>query len=620
MSGGTVGMSGRRHRLENHAAACGWGLWAILMLFGPGAQAQVGDLSPITDSMLGEARAAHLLERAGFGGRPDEIAELARLSPKAAVRRLVYFEGAPEVALPAFEHSGVFEAALDPFPVSRPATTELAAAKGEALGVKVKAGGNRPIQPVVDRFFYWLRASRLETDRVAYWWAGRMLTSPRPLTEKMALFWHGHFATNEEKVRDYRKMLQQVELFQREGLGNFRTLLLAVAKNPAMLAFLDAGVNVKGAPNENFAREIMELFTMGVGHYGEQDIREAARAFTGWNYRGLDYQFNPAQHDDAEKTVLGVKGNLGGEEVIDIILAQPVTAEYLASKIYRYYVRDDPDPALRKALGDRLRALDYELSPFLETLFLSQDFHAPESMATRIRSPVELVVSTYRKLDLTRIPGVPDLNETCEALGQRLLFPPTVAGWAYGRSWITPGLMLARGNFVLDVMFPDITYIARDRYPEYGADDEIATVHQRIRAGLDITAATAPPAEEGGAEMMAVSNAMADRDEAFNTRYASYRGWQRAVERVQPIPRTYARLDLTAWVTAANAGSPEEVVDLLVRRFLVVPLDVPARRELADFLADELGTRDIAAATTYLEDPLRKLLHLILSRPEYQLG
>ncbi len=583
-------------------------------------QARMGDLSPLAEPLLGEVRAMHLLERAGFGGTPDEVVAFARLSPAVAVRRLVYFEGAPATTLPAFEHSGVFEDALDPFPVSRPATTEQAAAQGEALGVKVKAGGNRPVQPVVDRFFYWLRASRLETDRVAYWWAGRMLNSPRPLTEKMALFWHGHFATNEEKVRDYRKMLQQVELFQREGLGNFRTLLLAVAKNPAMLAFLDAGVNVKGAPNENFAREIMELFTMGVGHYGEQDIREAARAFTGWNYRGLDYQFNAAQHDDGEKQVLGVRGTLGGEEVIDIILAQPVTAEYIASKIYRFYVREDPDPALRTALGDRLRALDYELSPFLEMLFLSQDFYAPESMATRIRSPVELVVSTYHKLGLTQIPGVPDFNETCEALGQRLLFPPTVAGWAYGRSWITPGLMLARGNFALDVMFPDITYIAKDRYPEYGADDEIATVHQRIRAGFDITAATAPPATEGGMAMMAVSNAMADRDEAFNTRYASYRGWQRAVERVQPIPRTFARLDLTAWVTAQKLTTPEAVVDTLAHRFLVVQLDASARKELADFLAGELGTRDVAAAQSYLEDPLRKLLHLILSRPEYQLG
>lgn len=219
-----------------------------------------GNLTPIAAADWNRARAAHLLERAGFGGTPEEIDALARMTPTQAVRRMVYFEGAPAADLPPFDHSGVFEAGLDPFPASRPATTDLARDSGEALGVTVKAGGNRRMQPVVNKFFYWLRASKLETDRVAYWWANRMLTSPRPLQEKMALFWHGHFATNEDKVRDYRKMLNQLELFQNQGLGKFRTLMIGVAQDPAMLSFLDAAVNVKGAPNENFAREIMELF------------------------------------------------------------------------------------------------------------------------------------------------------------------------------------------------------------------------------------------------------------------------------------------------------------------------------------------------------------------------
>ena len=188
--------------------------------------------------------------------------------------------GVDNSQLAAFEESGIFDPALDPFPASRPAATDLAKEKGEALGVKVKPAGNRRLQPVVNRFFYWLRASKLETQRLGTWWANRMLTTSRPLEEKMALFWHGHFATSEDKVRDYRKMLKQVQLFQSQGLGDFRELLIGVAKDPAMLAYLDAGVNVKGAPNENFAREIMELFTMGPGNYTEPDIREGARAFT----------------------------------------------------------------------------------------------------------------------------------------------------------------------------------------------------------------------------------------------------------------------------------------------------------------------------------------------------
>ncbi len=164
----------------------------------------------------------------------------------------MYFEGVPaDAVMPPFNHSGVFDPGLDPFPPSRPATTEAAKADGGALGIQVKPAGNRPVQPVVNKFFYWLRASSLESNRVAYWWANRMLTTERALQEKIALFWHGHFATNEDKVRDYRKMLKQVELFQAQGLGNFHSLLLAVARDPAMLAFLDAGINVKGSPKWN---------------------------------------------------------------------------------------------------------------------------------------------------------------------------------------------------------------------------------------------------------------------------------------------------------------------------------------------------------------------------------
>ena len=224
---------------------------------------------------------------------------------------------------------------------SRPAATDLAKASGESLGVKVKPAGNRRVQQVADRYLYWLRASRLETHRLGYWWANRMLTTQRPLEEKMVLFWHGHFATGEEKVRDYRKMLKQNELFRAKATGNFRDLLIAVAKDPAMLSYLDAAVNVKGAPNENFAREIMELFTMGVGNYTEEDIREAARAFTGWNYKGLEFVVNPAQHDAGSKTVLGKTGHFDGVQVIDIILSKPVTAEFVATKIYKYFVREE---------------------------------------------------------------------------------------------------------------------------------------------------------------------------------------------------------------------------------------------------------------------------------------
>src|SRR5665213_3229118 len=263
-----------------------------------GPAAWQNDLTPISAKDWNRDFAAHLLERAGFGGTPVEIDALAKMTPAQAIAHLVRYEGTDVSHMPAFDESGIRDPGLEPFPPSRPAVTEMAKKNGEALGIKVKPAGNRRLQPIVDEFFYWLRASMLETNRVAYWWANRMLTSQRPLQEKMALFWHGHFASNEAKVRDYRKLLAQLELFENQGTGNFRDLTVAVAKDPAMLSFLDAGVNVKGASNENFAREIMELFTLGVGHYTEQDIREAARAFTGWNYVDLKFVVNKAQHDD----------------------------------------------------------------------------------------------------------------------------------------------------------------------------------------------------------------------------------------------------------------------------------------------------------------------------------
>ncbi|HUU73782.1 MAG TPA: DUF1800 domain-containing protein [Burkholderiales bacterium] len=578
-----------------------------------GPSAWTGDLGPIAESDWNRSRAAHLLERAGFGGTPEEIDKLAAMTADEAVRHLVFHKEIPN-PLPDFDHSGVHDPGIEPFPPSRPAATNLARDTGEAIGVKVKPSGNRRMQPVVDRFFYWLRASMLESHRVAYWWGQRMLTTNRPLEEKMALFWHGHFATSEDKVRDYRKLLGQNELFREQGTGNFRDLLISVSQDPAMLAFLDAGVNVKGSPNENFAREIMELFTMGVGHYSENDIREAARAFTGWNFVDLTFVINENKHDETVKTVLGQSGSFDGVEVIDIILAQPVTADYIAGKIYRYFVREDLSAQLQTRLGDVLRDADYDLAPFLYTMFMSRDFYSPASVATRIKPPVELVVSTYKKMGLTELPGVPDFNIATETLGQRLLFPPTVAGWAQGKSWITPGLLLARGNFVYDTVFPDINFIPPDRHPT--DNYQISTVADRLAEGADVSTATQPP----GRDMTSMSNSMVDRDEAFNTRLGSYRGWRMAIEKVKPIPRTTAQVDLTSMIQSAGCATAQQAVDYLAGRFLSVPLDEGTRGALTAYLENEIGGSDLAPAETYLEEPLRATLHLILSLPDYQLG
>jgi uncharacterized protein (DUF1800 family) len=595
------------------------------VLFLPPAHADSElDLTPLEASQWNAAQAAHLASRAGFGASIDELSELAAMTPLDAVN--AFIDGAnttpshsDQKVNDSFQHSGIFDPELDPFPASRPASTMLAKKQGHALGVQVKTGGNRPLQPVVNKFFYWLRASRLETDRVAYWWANRMLASVHPLQEKAALFWHGHFASNEDKVRDYRKMLKQLELFQTAGLGDFRELLIGVAQDPAMLVFLDAGVNTKDSPNENFAREIMELFTMGVGEYGETDVREAARSFTGWSVQGLDFYVDAKNHDAGAKRFIGEVGNFDGIEIIDRILAQQVTSEFLASKLYRYFVREELSGEAQAQLGRLLREKQYNIGEFLRTLFLSKDFY--QSQATHIKSPVELVISTYKKMGFSQVPGVPDFNVVTGALGQRLMHPPTVAGWSQGRSWITPSLLFERGNFILDVVFPDIGFIPPDRFPPFV--QEVAKVQSRLREGMSVSAATRPTAMLTGEQMggeMAQSNALADRDEAFNTRLGSMRGWQMALERVKPINRNPAKVNLVSEVVAAELTTPLQVVDYYQSKFFSVKLPESVQLAMVEFLVTELGTEDIQAARSYLEEPLRKLLHQMLSRPEYQLG
>ena len=569
-------------------------------------------LEPLPPSEWNRDRAAHLLERAGFGGTPAELAQLAAMSPQQAVRSLVYYR-AIKNPLPPFEDSGAFDPGLDPFAPSRPAATDLAKASGEALGVKTKPAGNRKLQQVADRYLYWKRVTKLETERIGYWWANRMLATKQPLQEKMTLFWHGHFATGDEKVLDYRKMLQQNELLRAKATGNFRDLLISVSQDPAMLAYLDAGVNLKGAPNENFARELMELFTMGVGNYTEVDIREAARAFTGWNYKGLQYVVNLGQHDDGIKSVLGRSGNFDGIQVIDIILAQRVTSEYIADKLYRYFVREDVTPVMRVRLGKLLRDKEYEIAPFLETIFESRDFYSDASVGTHIKSPVELAISTYRKLGLTDVPGIPDFNALTESMGQKLLNPPNVAGWTSGKSWITPGLLLVRGNFVYDTVFPPIDFIAPDRVTEdrFG----IVPVAEKLAMGMDVTTATKPDNKE--ITSMSMQN---DRNEDFNTRLASYHAWRKAIEKVKAIPRMPARIDLSQMVRDAGCLSAQQAVDHLLMRFLSVPVDVQTRSKIVALLEGELGTADLKHADSYMEDALRNVLHVILSLPSYQLG
>ncbi len=583
---------------------------AAVAAAGPGPAGWVNDLTPITAADWDYDKAAHLVERAGFGATPTEIERLAAMTPEAAVAELVDYTTIDNGATPAFDPSPIWDPGMDPFPKSRADAVRIARETGSSMGVAMlPEGESRRLQPVVNKFFYGLRSNAIETQRLATWFGERMLTTRRPLEEKLTLFWHGHFATGNGKVRDTRMMFRQNEMLRANAAGSFRDLLVGILTDPAMLVYLDNGENRKGHPNENFGRELLELFTMGVGNYSEQDIREASRAFTGWTNDVLEFRFDAETHDDGEKTFLGRTGAFNGEDIIDIILDTPVTAEYIGAKLYRFLVREEMDDVTRTALGATFRDGGYELRPLVRRIFLSRDFYSQASYASQIKSPVQLVVSTYRKLGLTTLPTIPDFNRLTAGLGQTLFNPPNVAGWAGGRTWITPALLLERGNLFRGVLLPDTDgFWAPDR----SLPGLYAQVGRRIEAGMNITAAT----QEGDAE----SSLLADRDEDYNTRYGGYMGYVMAYDRLTLVPRHTAELDLARLLDEAGATTAEEVVDHLVRRFLRVPVDAAARDVLVAHLRDELGADRIPSHTPQVERALRSLLYLVLSAPEYQLA
>jgi len=572
------------------------------------------DLTPISATDWSYDRAAHLLERAGFGGTPQEIARLAAMTPRQAVDSLVDFEAVPG-SLKPFDESGIWDPGMDPFPPSRAEAVRVAREHGEGLGEKLRPeGAQRRLQPVVDKFFYSLAANQIETQRLGLWWANRMLATNRPLEEKLTLFWHGHFATGENKTRDYRLMLKQNDMFRAHAAGNLHDLLVGILKDPGMLVYLDNGENIKSHPNENFGRELLELFSMGVGNYTERDVREAARAFTGWTNNVLEFKFDADQHDVGPKTFLGQTGPFNGEDIIDIILKQAVTAEFVSGKVYKFFVRDEVAPRVRAALGRTFRDSGYQMKPLLKQIFLSKDFYSEAAMATQIKSPVQLVVSTYKKLGLREVPTIPDFGRMTASLGQSLFDPPNVAGWAGGRTWITPSTLLQRGNLFREVLFPNVKGF---RPPDRSLSSTDQGVGERLARGMDITDATKE--NDAPANMMAESNMMVDRDEDYNTRYAGYKGALIAWERTKTIPRHLAAMDLTAMVKMANADTVDKVVDYFASQFLSVKLADKDRNALVTFLGGKIGS-NLIQPSDKLEESLRELLYLVLSTPEYQLG
>jgi uncharacterized protein (DUF1800 family) len=272
-------------------------------------------------------------------------------------------------------------------------------------------------------------------------WLNGMVYSEAQLREKMSLFWHGHFASRNLNIFFQQSML---DVIRQDALGSFRDLLHGVSKSAAMLNFLNAQQNRKGHPNENFAREVMELFTLSRGHYSENDVKEAARAFTGWgaNIKG-DFVFRKFQHDDGSKTVLGKSGNFNGDEVLDILLDQKQTASFITQKIYRYFVNDIVDKQKAEWLSDRFYKNDYNISKLMEDIFTADWFYDEKNIGVRIKSPVELIAGIRRMLPM-KLENEEALLLMQRILGQMLFYPPNVAGWPGGKSWIDSSTLMMR--------------------------------------------------------------------------------------------------------------------------------------------------------------------------------
>jgi uncharacterized protein (DUF1800 family) len=378
--------------------------------------------------------ARHLLARTGFGtATPAEIDKILPLSYEAAVDTIL---------------NGVLDKARTPVPNFQSNPLE------------------RPTIKRLDKVAKKEFKKRTREDRKAlkFWWIHEMLETPSPFTEHMVLFWHNHFVSEIRKVKFGQWAYEQNATFRKYAIGDFRKLLIDVSVGPAMLVYLDANKNKKGKPNENFAREVLELFTLGEGQgYTEKDIRESARAYTGWrvNFKAAGFVFKHKAHDSGKKTVLGESGYFDGLDVIKIILKQPRVSEFLAEKLWREFVSLDPNPSESKRLANIIRDNNYNLKPMMKEMFMSDSFRQPTNRGTLVKSPVELTIGTLRLLGL-KPSGYKKVWNFQKRLGQNVFDPPDVKGWRGGTAWISSTTTLRRTQF-LQAAFKGIRKFRKNR-------------------------------------------------------------------------------------------------------------------------------------------------------------
>lgn len=492
-------------------------------------------LKPLASSSWNYTTAAHLLNRAGFGGTPSEISSLQGMGLDGAVSSLLDYEKIPD--------NTPNPGCATPNPEMLQRLRDYKNATPEERR-KLQMERNQYIQ----RNMVELRG----------WWLNRMAYGPRPLQEKMVLFWHGHFATSVDKVRDPYYMWKQNDLFRRQAVGNWELLLLEAGQDPAMLVWLDQAQSRKEHPNENFAREVMELFALGEGHYTEKDITEGARALTGWSLDRMNqcFIYRPFLHDNGEKVFLGRRGNLDGNDVIAQIVAQPQAAVFITGKLWNYFAGQMPSEDLNQALAANFRDNGNNFKPFLRTMFSCEEFYSPDIVRNLVKSPVQWLVGSVRMLECQLPPPLISMG-MLRQLGQDLFAPPNVKGWDGGVTWITTNTLLTRYN--------DAQSLVRGTMP-------------------NLTAADFAP-KAGG------------------------QGGQKIAKFVQRMHM--GGVDLDKIFTPAELASKNELVASLERRLLQGPLTGDQESALTDFLNSKPQLN---------HDDILTVIRLVMSTPEYQVA
>ncbi len=410
-------------------------------------------------------------------------------------------------------------------------------------------------------------ADRANPFELRAWWLYAMLNGRRAVQEKMTLFWHNHFATSIAKVQRTTWMFNQNRLIRRHALGKFGPFLHEMSRDAAMIVWLDNNSNVKAHPNENYAREVMELFSLGVGHYTEKDVREAARAFTGWHTNGGEFDFNARFHDDGAKTVLGQTGPWNGDDVLDILLKRNDCADFLVRKLYSYFVSElhEPPAALIAPLAESFRKTDYDIADLVRRILSSRHFFSAHAYRQRIKSPVEYVLGAVRTVYDGQPPPQPLVNRV-DLMGQLLFAPPNVKGWRGGQAWLNTSTVLARVNFAQALVMGGLW-----NDPSRGDNPE--------------TPVFDTPSAPGQPEV-----------------------------KMPEEPPPPEKEDVARLIRQAKATKPEEVVGVLIDALLPGGVGDAARSKLTAFVADGKPTGD------KLDRRAREAAHAILSMPEYQLA